>query len=207
MKMKRFLLLIPLLPLLAFILVNGTQAACGDAAAPFVDWSGCDKTSDALAGSSLFAANLTGTIFTGADLEGVDMRMAAVNGADFTNAKLRNANLLQAVSFINVSFAGADIHGLNLGSTTIDSADFTGSTGIPQLNGTDINTSTCPDGTPSFTSSPYCLWTGPTFLSLIGVNAAALTNLWPLAVAGLLLAATAGLLLIRRSRELSEVTA
>ncbi len=217
MRIGRLLLLALLLPILAFFAANGAQAACGDAAGPFVDWSFCDKSGITLPpGTNLFGANLSGTDLGGATLVGVDMRLATlsdsatadpslISSADFSNADLTNANLSQAASIDGVNFAGAEIQGLNLGGTVINNAEFSGANGVPQLAGTDINSSTCPNGNASFPSSPYCLWAEPTLLSLIGIGAASLSSLWPAALFSILFAATIGMLLIKRSRSLQEV--
>jgi hypothetical protein len=200
MYRRLLLILVIVLPILAFMAVGGAGAACGDAAAPFVDWSGCVKDGESLPGANLVFARLADATFVGADLSGADIRLATINNTDFTDADLSNALLNNAVGTVNNSFAGANVQGLDLTGLVLENADFTGSTGTPKLNGTTIFASICPDGTPSTATSPYCTWT-PTAISLAGLDAAAVSEIWPAALFALLFAGTAGYLLTWRGRK------
>jgi uncharacterized protein YjbI with pentapeptide repeats len=204
MYRRLLLIMVIVLPILAFMAVGGASAACGDLPAAFVDWSGCVKDGEDLSGETLFAANLVGTSFVGANLSGADLRFALVTGADFTDADLSNALMSLVANANNISFAGANIQGLDLSNAVLENVDFTGSTGTPKLNSTTIATSTCPDGTASTATSPYCTWT-PTAISLAALEGAAVSELWPAALFALLFAGTAGYLLTRRRRELAKI--
>jgi hypothetical protein len=200
MYRRLLLILVIVLPILAFMAVGGAGAACGDLPALGVDWTDCVKDGEDLSGVSLQFAKLVRTSFVGANLSGADMRLANIDEADFTNANLSNAFLNFAINANGISFAGANIQGLDLSSVVLENVDFTGSTGTPKLNGTIIATSTCPDGSASTATTPYCTWT-PTAISLAGLDAAAVSEVWPAALFALLFAGTAGYLLTRRGRK------
>jgi uncharacterized protein YjbI with pentapeptide repeats len=132
------------------------------------------------------------------------LRNANVENANFGGADMTSANMTAATAFNNVSFAGANIPLLNLASTNIDGADFAGSSGSPMLSGTDINNSTCPNGTASLPASPFCNWV-PTAITLSGISAAVAANVWPAIIVAMLFAGTAGYLLTRRGRKAALV--
>jgi hypothetical protein len=147
---------------------------------------------------------LIGTSFVGANLSGADLRFAAVTGADFTNANLSNALMSLVANADNISFAGANIQGLDLSNAVLENVDFTGSTGTPKLNSTTIATSTCPDGSASTATSPYCTWT-PTAISLAALDGTAVSEVWPAALFALLFGGTAAFLLSKRRRKMANI--
>jgi hypothetical protein len=167
----------------------------------FATASGANFTDATMDGANLNTANVSGAIFTNATLNNADMRSTTVENADFGNADMTSANMSGATSVNNVSFAGATIPLLNLADTIIDGADFAGSSGSPMLSGTDINNSTCPNGTASLPASPFCNWV-PTAITLSGIKVMAMANVWPLLLVLLLLAGTAGVFLARRNRNI-----
>lgn len=93
------------------------QPQCGTAAAPGVNWNGCDKqgallrgvdlkrgnldyanlSSADLSGSSLVGASLVGANFKAADLSNTDLSLADLSNADLTAANLVSAKLAGAV--------------------------------------------------------------------------------------------------------------
>jgi hypothetical protein len=186
---------------LGFMNLTGTDftgAILTDANMALATADGAIFTNATLDGANLFGVSLTGANFTDASVRNVNMQNTTVENANFGGADLASANMTGATEFNNVSFAGASIPLLNLGNTTIDGADFAGSSGSPLLGGTDINNSTCPNGSASLPASPFCNWV-PTAITLSGIKAMAMTNVWPLLLTLLLLAGTAGVLLARRN--------
>jgi hypothetical protein len=148
----------------AFMAVPGVSAACGDAAGPGVDWSGCNKGAVNVATKDMTGANLTG---------------ANLAGSNFTGTILVNAQI------DGVNFAGAYFYQTN----------FTGATGTPSdLAGVFFVDVTCPDGT---TGNSSCTWT-PAAVTLTGAGATSAASPWPLALAGMLLLGTLGVLVLRR---------
>jgi uncharacterized protein YjbI with pentapeptide repeats len=90
------------------------NAACSDAAAPKVDWGGCDKID-----AHLSRANLTDASLTGAYLNGVYL-----NGANLTKANLTSANLTGAY-LIGANLTGANLTGANLTGAYLNGANLT----------------------------------------------------------------------------------
>ena len=96
----------------ALILVApGLRAACGDAPAPGVDWSGCSKERLVLAKASLRHAKferaiLTGINFISADLRGANFASAELNRASFRSANLEGARFDKAVA-VRSNFSSA----------------------------------------------------------------------------------------------------
>ncbi len=103
---------------LALLLVtaSGAQAACSDPAAPYVDWSNCDKYGAVLKRTDLKYASLKGTDLTlaslsYADLNNADLTYAVLYLADLTNATLTNADLTNAKLMDGNGEYAADLSG------------------------------------------------------------------------------------------------
>lgn len=98
--------------------VMPARPQCQQAAAPRVNWSGCDKQETRLRGVDLSASDLTYTNFNHADLSGSRLRHAkligsSLGGALLNDVDLANADLsyadLQGASLISVSLEGATL--------------------------------------------------------------------------------------------------
>jgi hypothetical protein len=72
------------------------QPQCQRAAAPRVNWSGCDMQEVRLRGADLSGSNLAYANFSRADLSGTRFRQAALVGANFNHANLNDADLNRA---------------------------------------------------------------------------------------------------------------
>ena len=103
---------------------------CSAPPAPFVNWSGCDKSGVNLSGANLTGANLTGANLTGANLTSADLSGADLSGATFSWASLQGANLnganLTGASFSGTNFENADLSNANLTSANLLVAILTG---------------------------------------------------------------------------------
>ncbi|MDP2784093.1 MAG: pentapeptide repeat-containing protein [Sulfurimicrobium sp.] len=92
------------------------QPQCGRAAAPGVNWSGCDKQGVLLRGVDLTRGNLdyanfsqadlSGSRFERASLVGANLNAADLNHADLSNADLSNADL-SAANLVSANLTGA----------------------------------------------------------------------------------------------------
>jgi hypothetical protein len=92
------------------------QPQCGRAAAPAVNWGGCDKQGEILRGVDLTRGNLDYANFSRADLSGsrlahvslvgANLNAADLNHADLSNADLSNADL-SAANLTLVKLTGA----------------------------------------------------------------------------------------------------
>ncbi len=89
---------------------------CQHAAAPRVNWSGCDKQEIRLRGADLSGSNLAYANFSRADLSGSRFRRAGLVGVNFKQANLNDADLsgadlsysdLRGASLISASLKGA----------------------------------------------------------------------------------------------------
>jgi hypothetical protein len=94
-----------LMQLLAILLTaagicTGVNAACTDAAAPGVNWSGCNKNGIRVPGANLSGANLSGATFNPTQKYEADFSNANLSGANFTGSQISGAN-----------FAGANLSG------------------------------------------------------------------------------------------------
>ncbi len=125
--------------------------------------------------------NWSGCDKTGVDLTGIDMTGANLNGAILVNA------ILDGTNFTNANLNGVDL---------------TGAQGTPITTGANFNNVTCPDGTDANSTEPFCDW-APTAVTLTGIGAATINNLWPWALAGLFLL---GLLLLIGARSKRQAT-
>ncbi|MDP1896586.1 MAG: pentapeptide repeat-containing protein, partial [Sulfurimicrobium sp.] len=88
---------------------------CQHAAAPQVNWNGCDKQEIRLRGADLSGSNLAYADFSRADLSGSRFRQALLVGANFNHANLNDADL-----------DGADLSYSDLRGATLVSASFKG---------------------------------------------------------------------------------
>jgi uncharacterized protein YjbI with pentapeptide repeats len=111
------------------VALNGTVSP---AAAPGVNWSGCNLglanlTGADLAGADLSSASFAGAHLVGANLSSANLSGAALQGAFLTNSDLTSADLtgavltgtwLQGATLTNATIAGADVAGVSLGRST-----------------------------------------------------------------------------------------
>jgi uncharacterized protein YjbI with pentapeptide repeats len=118
-----------------------SQAACGDQAAPGVDWTECNKTRLMMGQADLSGGEFVQTFFSSSDLRGVNLADANLSLAEFSNASLAGANLsgatLEKAVATRADFSGADLSGANLTGaefsrtnfqrTNLSGADFTNS--------------------------------------------------------------------------------
>lgn len=108
--------------------------------------AGKDLTNAYLPGATLARLDLTGTIFTGAEL-----RFANFGESNLSNAKLQHAILINA-TLSEVNMSNADLTGADL-----ENADLT----VSNLNGAILSSvhwlnTTCPDGTNSDNNGGTC---------------------------------------------------
>lgn len=92
------------------------QPLCGKAAAPTVNWSGCDKQGALLRGADLSRGNLDYANFSRADLSGSRLEHASMVGTNFHAADLTNVNLS------NADLSNADLSAADLASAMLDGA-------------------------------------------------------------------------------------
>ena len=119
-------------------------AACSDAAAPSVDWSGCETDKIDLQGldlnnavlieASFPSAHLRNAILSNADLSGANLYNAHFSNADLTDAKLTNANL-QETDFSYAVLINADLANTNLIRSYLQGADASNA----NLSGADLS--------------------------------------------------------------------
>lgn len=81
------------------------------AAAPGVDWSGCDLAHIYLRDASLSGANLSGADLSSADLEGADLSSADLHDADLTASWAPEMNL-QDTSLAGATLTGVKAYGV-----------------------------------------------------------------------------------------------
>ncbi len=112
------------------------DAACLDAPAPNVDWSGCDKHGANLEKANLEGADLQGADLRGANLRGVNLQHARLAGADFGSMR-SNGEFLRGADLRDANLQWANIRDANL-----DQADILGA----NLQGTDLYRTTWTDG-------------------------------------------------------------
>jgi hypothetical protein len=95
-----------------------TRAAdCNAAPAPGVNWAGCDRAGDRLAGFDLRGARLSG-----ARLGDSDLQRAQLNYADLSGSSLVGARLDQAALF-GANLSGADLRGASFDGADLSFAD------------------------------------------------------------------------------------
>lgn len=97
------------------VVVVPEQPQCQHAAAPRVNWSGCDKQEILLRGADLSGGNLSYANFVRADLSGSRFRKAVLVGVNFNHANLNDADL-----------AGADLSYSDLRGASLTSASLKG---------------------------------------------------------------------------------
>lgn len=118
-------LLLACIPLLAHAKCNPVPPA------PNVDWAGC-----AFAGQFLGTHNLTG-----ANLKGTVFNYAVLDGTNFRGANLTNASLL-AASLKHTNFEGANLTDANLKDAHLDGAKLDGA----KLDGAKLDGATWTNG-------------------------------------------------------------
>lgn len=103
---------------------------CDAAAAPFVNWSGCDKSNADLLDANLLLANLGGANLNGANLSSAELSGANLSGANLTNADLTTAYLTNAdltgANLTGANLTYADLTGANLSNVNLTGANLTG---------------------------------------------------------------------------------
>lgn len=97
------------------------QPSCGIAAAPGVNWSGCDKQGASLRGADLARANLDYADLSHAALSGSRLAHASLVGADLSAADLTNANMSNA-DLSNADLTAANMESVNLSGAVLDHA-------------------------------------------------------------------------------------
>ena len=102
--------------------INGTVSP---AAAPGVNWSGCNLGLADLVGADLSGANLSSASFASAHLVGANLTSADLSGATLTGTMLQGATLTGA------TIAGADVVGVLLGRSTLARLKSGGLVGTP----------------------------------------------------------------------------
>lgn len=105
--------------------------SCEAAAAPKVNWQGCDKSGTLLGNSDLSGANLSRVNFNSTDLTGSRLVSANLAQSELSYATLNQANLARAnLAGANLNFAelrdadlsGANLRDANLADATLDGA-------------------------------------------------------------------------------------
>jgi uncharacterized protein YjbI with pentapeptide repeats/outer membrane protein assembly factor BamB len=97
--------------------VDPVSGALTPAAAPGVDWSGCD-----LATANLAYANLTGANLSGATLTTQQLGYATLAGADLSGADL-HGSFMYSDNLTNADLQGADLAGANMSASVLTDAD------------------------------------------------------------------------------------
>lgn len=97
------------------------QPLCSKAAAPGVNWSGCDKQGALLRGvdlarSNLDYADLSHAVLSGSRLDHVSLVGADLSATDLTNANMSNADLS------NADLSAANLQSANLTGAVLDHA-------------------------------------------------------------------------------------
>lgn len=98
------------------VAVIPVQPQCGKAAAPGIDWSGCDMQGKLLRGVDLSRAKLDYANFSRADLSGSRLEHVSLVGANLNAADLNNVDLS------NADLSNTDLTDANLLSATLDGA-------------------------------------------------------------------------------------
>lgn len=103
-------------------------ADCGTAAAPGVNWAGCERPAAVLTGASLRSARLSGARLSGADLRRADLAYADLSGSRLAGAQLGEARLfgsnLTGADLDAASLEGADLGFADLRNARIDGTRF-----------------------------------------------------------------------------------
>jgi len=97
------------------------QPLCGKAAAPGVNWSGCDKQGVLLRGADLTRGNLDYANLSLADLSGSRLAHVSLVGANLKAADLSNADLSNA-DLNNADLSAANLAAANLTGAVLDHA-------------------------------------------------------------------------------------
>lgn len=93
---------------------------CGQAAAPRLNWSRCDKQGAWLKGADISGSNLSAVRLNSAQLGGANLSNANLAGADLSYANLSHARLSGA------NLARADLTGADLTDADLSHADLSG---------------------------------------------------------------------------------
>lgn len=97
------------------------QPQCGMAAAPGVNWSGCDKQGVLLRGVDLTRGKLDYANFSRADLSGSRLAQVSLVGANLHAAELKHADLSRA-DLSNADLSAAHLESVNLAGAVLDHA-------------------------------------------------------------------------------------
>lgn len=97
------------------------QPLCGKAAAPGVNWSGCDKQGMLLRGVDLTRSNLDYANLSRADLSGSRLAHVSLVGANLNTADLNHADLSHA-DLNNADLSAANLLAANLSGAVLDHA-------------------------------------------------------------------------------------
>ena len=104
--------------------------ACGQPAAPLVNWSNCDKSGAWLRGADLKNADLGWARLNSAQLGGSNLAYANLAGADLSYADLSRAQLFGAnlanADLGNADLSGADLRYADLRGSKVEAATLTG---------------------------------------------------------------------------------
>ena len=121
--------------------VSTAQAACGDGAAPGVDWQNCRKRNLIMQDFDFSSSN-----FSRADLSASDLRGTKLDSANFFKTNLLRASLagatardanFEGVIASRTDFSGGDYTGANFSKAEISRSNFSGS----NLQGVDMSKS------------------------------------------------------------------
>jgi hypothetical protein len=102
--------------------------SCASPAAPYVNWSLCNKEGAWLQEADLSASNLSGTRFNSANLKGAKLADANLSGADLSYADLSGAVLsaanLGGADLTQADLRESDLRGANLRNAKLATATF-----------------------------------------------------------------------------------
>lgn len=97
--------------------VASRAADCAAPAAPGTNWTGCERSTAALAGAQLRSARLAGARLGAADLRRADLAYADLSGSTLVRARLEGARLFGS------NLTGADLAGASLEDADLGFAD------------------------------------------------------------------------------------
>jgi hypothetical protein len=125
------------------------------------EFIGSDLTGVIFKGGFLTFDDFNNTNLTGADFSNVKdsgNSLGNISGLLFTNANLTNANFSNS-QFSSCNFTGANLQNTNFANTTLSSVNFTGAQNMSSASMTGViwNYVTCPDGTNSSDHSNTCV--------------------------------------------------
>jgi uncharacterized protein YjbI with pentapeptide repeats len=123
---------------------------------PKVELDGANLRSAALSRADLTEADLTNVDLTAANLRSVDLTRADLIEADLTEADLRQAFDLFRADFLGADLRGADLRGLDFTRADLTDADLTGA----DLRGADLSSADLTDPAADITGAMYDSRTG-----------------------------------------------